>query len=129
MASIEWQGVDTVYICAGVSSLRPLLDIADSPQGTKETSVEGIRRTGEVAQKAITGNFTGPLLTAVTFVSPRHCLVHNLTSMVDPTTPPYLSLSFDPPHLLCSRSHPRTHSFTLLREQSIVTHALPSLGN
>jgi len=64
----EWAGVDTVHICAGVSALRPLMDVANSPRGKVYTSVEDIRHTGEIAQKAITGNFTGPLLTAITFV-------------------------------------------------------------
>jgi hypothetical protein len=58
-----------VFICAGVSSLRPLMEIADSPRGAKETTIENVRHAGEIAQKAIDGNFTGPLLTAVTFVS------------------------------------------------------------
>lgn len=74
LVHIEWQGVDTIYICAGVSALRPLLEVADSPQGKKETTLEGIRKTGEIAQKAIDGNFTGPLLAAITFVS--HLILH-----------------------------------------------------
>ncbi|KIM31064.1 hypothetical protein M408DRAFT_327957 [Serendipita vermifera MAFF 305830] len=64
----EWGGVDTIVVCAGVSALRPLLDVAHSPHGKSETSVEAVKLTGEVAQKAISGNFTGPLLTAVTFI-------------------------------------------------------------
>jgi hypothetical protein len=44
------------------------MDVANSPQGNVYTSAEDIKRTGEIAQKAITGNFTGPLLTAITFV-------------------------------------------------------------
>lgn len=71
----EWGGVDTIVVCAGVSALRPLLDVAHSPHGKSETSVEAVKLTGEVAQKAISGNFTGPLLTAVTFVCLIFCLV------------------------------------------------------
>jgi hypothetical protein len=70
LIQIEWQGVDTIYICAGVMALRSLLEIADSPHGRNETTLENIRKAGEIAQKAISGNFTGPLLTAVAFVSP-----------------------------------------------------------
>jgi hypothetical protein len=44
------------------------MDVANSPRGNVYTSAEDIKRTGEIAQKAITGNFTGPLLTAITFV-------------------------------------------------------------
>jgi NAD(P)-dependent dehydrogenase (short-subunit alcohol dehydrogenase family) len=74
LVHIEWQGVDTIYICAGVSALRPLLEVADSPHGKQETTLEGIKKTGEIAQKAIDGNFTGPLLAAITFVS--HLILH-----------------------------------------------------
>ncbi|PVF99027.1 NAD(P)-binding protein [Serendipita vermifera] len=90
----EWGGVDTVLICAGVSSLRPLLDIANSPHGTRETTLENIQHVGEIAQKAIDGNFTGPLLTAVTFIpqlqstspSPSVLLVSSVAALIPAPT-------------------------------------------
>ena len=67
-AVTDWKQVDTLYICAGVSSLRPLLDVAGSPDGRIDTSVEGIQHAQAVAQKAIDGNFIGPLSAALAFV-------------------------------------------------------------
>jgi hypothetical protein len=68
MSRKEWAGVDTIHICAGVSALRPLMEVANSPRGNVYTSAEDIKHAREVAQNAITSNFTGPLLTAITFV-------------------------------------------------------------
>jgi NAD(P)-dependent dehydrogenase (short-subunit alcohol dehydrogenase family) len=94
---IEWQGVDTIYICAGVSALRPLLEVADSPQGKKETTLEGIRKTGEIAQKAIDGNFTGPLLAAITFVS--HLILHPMWHLTELSQIPQLLRTSPSPSL------------------------------
>lgn len=56
-----------------MSALQPLLAVAgvEVKQGVsmKETSKEGIQRTAEIAGAAIQGNYIGPLIAAVTFVS------------------------------------------------------------
>jgi hypothetical protein len=64
-----------MLVCAGVSSLQPLLHVAgvhsvglrafDPPQA----SLESIQGTVDVANAAIAGNFTGPLIAGVTLVS------------------------------------------------------------
>ena len=68
MIGTDWKQVDTLYICAGISSLRPLLDVAGSPDGCINTSVAGIQHTQAVAQKAMDGNILGPLSAALSFV-------------------------------------------------------------
>ena len=68
----EWNGVDTVIINAGVSALQPLLAVAGlngHEISTRMTDIDGLTRLREVAAAAMQGNFTGPLLSAVTFVS------------------------------------------------------------
>jgi NAD(P)-dependent dehydrogenase (short-subunit alcohol dehydrogenase family) len=70
---IAWGGLDTLVVAAGVSALQPLLTVAGSEavKGTAlpETTKEGIQRAVDVSLAAIRGNYTGPLVAAVTFVS------------------------------------------------------------
>ncbi|KAG8817184.1 hypothetical protein FRC17_011333 [Serendipita sp. 399] len=90
----EWGGIDTLHICAGVSSLRPLLDIAGSPHGSKPTTLDEIKHTQSIAQKAIDGNFIGPLLAALTFIPqlqstsshPAILLISSLAALVPAPT-------------------------------------------
>jgi NAD(P)-dependent dehydrogenase (short-subunit alcohol dehydrogenase family) len=58
-----------LIVAAGVSALRPVLDIA-GVQGPSITqpSRDGVQRLADVAQAAIRGNYLGPLLSAVTMV-------------------------------------------------------------
>ncbi|EIN13468.1 NAD(P)-binding protein [Punctularia strigosozonata HHB-11173 SS5] len=96
----EWRGLDTLLVCAGVSALQPLLHVAgvhsiglrafDPPQAT----VEGIQGTVDVANAAIAGNFTGPLVSAVSLIplltttspSPSILLLSSLGAVVAPPT-------------------------------------------
>ncbi|EKM60647.1 uncharacterized protein PHACADRAFT_85124 [Phanerochaete carnosa HHB-10118-sp] len=63
-----WDGVDTVVVCAGVSSLRPLLEIADVRRPGEDLTLDGIQRIQEVSNAAMRGNFSGPLLSAITLI-------------------------------------------------------------
>lgn len=63
-----WDGVDTVVVCAGVSSLRPLLDIADGRRAGADLTLDDVRHIKEVSDAAMRGNFSGPLLTAATLI-------------------------------------------------------------
>lgn len=69
---IEWHGIDTLIVAAGVSALRPVLEIAGvkGPSVT-EPSLDGLRRVEDAALAAINGNYLGPLLSVVTFVRPH----------------------------------------------------------
>jgi len=70
---VEWNGLDTLVVAAGVSALQPLLAIAGIKTERKTelemTTREGIQNTVEVAAAATRGNYVGPLVAAVTFVS------------------------------------------------------------
>lgn len=67
----ELHGIDTLIVAAGVSALRPVLEIAgvEGPSVT-QPSLEGIQRVEDVALAAIKGNYLGPLLSVVAMV--RH---------------------------------------------------------
>lgn len=65
----EWGGVDTIHVCAGVSALRPLLEVAGSQTTSKEDiDEEAISNTVSIARKAVHGNYEGPMVVALTFV-------------------------------------------------------------
>lgn len=62
-----WGGLDTIHVCAGVSALRLILELTGS-EGDEDASNEGIQNAQDIAMKAVQGNFTGPLVAALTFV-------------------------------------------------------------
>ncbi|TFL06349.1 hypothetical protein BDV98DRAFT_559259 [Pterulicium gracile] len=71
----KWGGIDTVIVNAGVSALRPLLDVTDEyehisgpPKERRMPSAAGIEQALKTSQAAITGNYSGPLIAAVTFI-------------------------------------------------------------
>ena len=73
---LDWNGLDTIVVAAGVSALQPLMAVAgvetsDGGFTPEEASREGIKRVTEVVAAATTGNYVGPLIAAVTFVSCR----------------------------------------------------------
>jgi hypothetical protein len=70
---VEWGGIDTIIVVAGVSALLPLMAVADVARERKgqlmeKATSQGIRHTVDVASKATTANYIGPLVAAVTFV-------------------------------------------------------------
>ena len=64
----DWDGVDTVIVSAGVSALRPLLEVAGIDDTGCNATVDDIRTTVDVSNAAIRGNYTGPLVSAITLV-------------------------------------------------------------
>jgi len=64
-----------VIVSAGVSALRPVLSIAGLEEEKKsavpraQAAADGIQRIVDVAAAATKGNYVGPLVAAVTFVS------------------------------------------------------------
>lgn len=65
---IEWKGLDTLIISAGVSALRPLLTVAGIEDRTSQVDMLGLQHIRDVASSALQGNFMGPLLSVVTYV-------------------------------------------------------------
>ena len=71
--NLEWTGLDTLVVAAGVSALQPLMVVAGVNFEEKNPSAgqatrEGIQRVADVAAAATRGNYVGPLISAVTFV-------------------------------------------------------------
>ncbi|KAF7290388.1 hypothetical protein HMN09_01296800 [Mycena chlorophos] len=119
----KWDGIDTIIVAAGVSALRPLLDIAQDKPGA-----EGIQRVVDVASLATRGNYIGPLVAAVTFIpllessspSPSILLVNSLASVIPaPTRSIYAStkaaslklyqaLAIEHPHIAFTQFMPST---------------------
>ena len=71
----EWHGLDTLIVAAGVSALRPVLEIAgvEGPSVT-QPDVKGVQQVEDAAMAAIRGNYLGPLLSVVTMVCLRPLL-------------------------------------------------------
>lgn len=63
-----WEGVDTVIVAAGVSSLRPLLEVSGVHLPGEEPTLDGVQRAVDVSSAAMRGNFSGPLVSAVSLV-------------------------------------------------------------
>ncbi|KAH8101436.1 NAD-P-binding protein [Cristinia sonorae] len=94
-----WGGLDTVVVCAGVSAIRPLLEVAglkkpSSKHSTAQVSSEEIQHTVDIVNQASKGNFTGPLIAALTFIpllqctspSPSILLISSLAAIIPAPT-------------------------------------------
>ncbi|KAH9018342.1 hypothetical protein EDB84DRAFT_1403913 [Lactarius hengduanensis] len=65
----KWHGLDTLVVSAGVSALRPVLEIAGvSGVSAAQPGADGVQRVADVALAAIKGNYIGPLLSVVTMI-------------------------------------------------------------
>ncbi|KAK7007890.1 11-beta-hydroxysteroid dehydrogenase-like 3 [Favolaschia claudopus] len=88
----QWGGIDTVIVAAGVSALRPVMDITGVASGNVEKA--GIQRVVDVVALATRGNYVGPLIAAVAFIpilestspSPSILLVNTLASAIPAPT-------------------------------------------
>lgn len=66
-----WGGLDTIHVCAGVSALQPIMALTGTNDAQDDAAVQGIQNAVDITGKAVQGNLIGPLIAAVTFVSPR----------------------------------------------------------
>jgi len=95
----KWNGLDTLVVAAGVSALQPLLAVAgvETEAGKSKiplTTKAGVQRAADIASAAIQGNYTGPLIAAVTFVpqlsntsnAPSIVLINSLASVIPAPT-------------------------------------------
>ncbi|KAJ7088436.1 hypothetical protein B0H15DRAFT_290955 [Mycena belliarum] len=103
---LQWGGLDTMIVAAGVSALRPLMEVAGATSGN--VGPEGIQHVVNVAGLATRGNYVGPLVAAVTFIpvlqdTSRHpsiLLVNSLASAIPaPTRTLYASTKAASLHL------------------------------
>ena len=72
--TLEWGGLDTIILTAGVSALQPILGVAgveDVETATELDDIgkEGIEKAMSATEMATRINYYGPLLVALTFVS------------------------------------------------------------
>ena len=93
-----------MIVCAGVSALRPLLEVAglerhDGAFSPPQVTTEGVKHAVGVAEAAMQGNFFGPLVSAITFVRALLRPPHPTPSLLP------LSLSPQLPSLLPPRAH------------------------
>ncbi|KAF9235848.1 hypothetical protein BU15DRAFT_50848 [Melanogaster broomeanus] len=68
-----WNGLDTLLLTAGVSALQPLMSVAGVDMSASDVvapqaSTEGIQHAVNAATAAVSGNFIGPYVVAVTFI-------------------------------------------------------------
>ncbi|KAI0661549.1 NAD-P-binding protein [Cubamyces menziesii] len=95
----EWGGLDTLVISAGVSALRPLLEVAgverrDGAFYPLHAGSEGVRCAVSAGTAAMQGNYVGPLICAVTFIpllsstspAPSILLISSLAAVVPAPT-------------------------------------------
>ncbi|KAI9450502.1 hypothetical protein BJY52DRAFT_1302195 [Lactarius psammicola] len=92
----KWHGLDTLAISAGVSALRPVLEIAgvSGVSAATQPTADGVQRVADVALAAIKGNYVGPLLSVVTMIplmkstsaSPSVLLVSSLGAAIPAPT-------------------------------------------
>ncbi|KAJ6568855.1 hypothetical protein B0H19DRAFT_1065641 [Mycena capillaripes] len=111
----QWGGIDTMIVAAGVSALRPLMEIASDKPGNEAS---GIQHVVDVAALATRGNYVGPLVAAVAFIPllesssphPSILLVNSLASAIPaPTRTLYASTKAASLHLYQALAieHPR----------------------
>ena len=65
---LEWQGVDTVIMSAGVSSLRPLMEAANVHDASQEPNAADIQQVLDMSNAAFNTNMNGPLVCALALV-------------------------------------------------------------
>ncbi|KAI0532234.1 short-chain dehydrogenase [Xylaria digitata] len=90
----QWDGLDTLHICAGVSAVQPVMALAGVKSSDEDPDVAGVRHAAEIANRATQGNFFGPLITAVTFIpmlkrtsaSPAILLVSSVAAVIPAPT-------------------------------------------
>ncbi|KAF9221279.1 NAD(P)-binding protein [Gyrodon lividus] len=68
-----WNGLDTLIFTAGVSALQPLMSVAGVDMLTpgvigSQANAEGIQHAVNAATAAVSGNFIGPYVAAITFI-------------------------------------------------------------
>ena len=130
---IAWQGIDTVIVSAGVSSLRPVLDIARGDSSEEYPGIEGVQRTADVASTALQANYLGPLTAAVTFVC---CIpligIWNpivISLSLDSSPRENFSRSFDTFDIVTSLRHTFADASSILFYKRRKSHPLPVTRN
>ncbi|OTA99587.1 hypothetical protein M426DRAFT_324980 [Hypoxylon sp. CI-4A] len=92
---VEWGGLDSLCICAGVSAVQPVMSLAGvEPKKDHDADDVGIQTALDIASRATQANFNGPLVTALSFIpllkrtsaSPSILLVSSVAAVVPAPT-------------------------------------------
>ncbi|KAI1391779.1 NAD(P)-binding protein [Hypoxylon trugodes] len=92
---MKWGGLDSLYVCAGVSAVQPVMSLAGVEPGKDgDASETGIQNALDIATRATQGNVYGPLVAALTFVpmltrssiSPSILLISSVAAVVPAPT-------------------------------------------
>ncbi len=126
----EWHGLDTLVVSAGVSALRPVLEIAGESGASPEAqpSVDGVQRVADVALAAIKGNYVGPLLSVVAMVCFWTMFVHvasNSKLFLDSSHEKYKRIAFCSPSVIAWCRNTRTNPSDLRFQQGGLLYAVP----
>ncbi|KAI0107099.1 short-chain dehydrogenase [Nemania sp. FL0031] len=90
----QWNGLDTMHICAGVSAVQPIMTLTGVSSGDEDPDAVGVQLAAEIAGRATQGNFFGPLISAMTFIpmmkrtsaSPAILLVSSVAAIIPAPT-------------------------------------------
>ncbi|KAI0376789.1 NAD(P)-binding protein [Hypomontagnella monticulosa] len=91
----KWGGLDSLYVCAGVSAVQPVMRLAGvAPGEDHDADSAGIQEAMDVAARATEGNIYGPFLAAVSFIpmlmrtsaSPSILLVSSVAAVIPAPT-------------------------------------------
>ncbi|KAI1765681.1 NAD(P)-binding protein [Hypoxylon sp. FL1150] len=91
----EWGGLDTLHVCAGVSAVQPVMNLAGVKRGEDgDANAAGIQRAVDIFTAATQGNVYGPLVAAMAFIpmltrtstSPSILLVSSVAAVVPAPT-------------------------------------------
>lgn len=121
-----WGGLDTIHVCAGVSALQPVMALTGVEE-KEDAAGQGIQYAIDVAGKAVQGNFLGPLVAALVFVTHVLSRLHgSQTNMFpDPHADTYFGPSGHPPRFIYGRSCASTDTRSLRRHEGLLTPAIP----
>lgn len=91
----KWGGLDSLYVCAGVSAVQPVMSLADvAPGEDHDADSAGIQKALDIATRATQGNVYGPFLAAVSFIpmlmrtspSPSILLISSIAAIIPAPT-------------------------------------------
>lgn len=129
----EWQGLDTIHICAGVSALQPVMALTGTQSASEDAGAAGIQNALDIAGRAVQGNFNGPFVSALAFVGliSNHliCLETNLTYPSDPNVDTDIAIAINPAGLVSGCDHTCAYKSTVCSHESLVPTALSVSSN
>ncbi|KAI0799406.1 short-chain dehydrogenase [Xylaria sp. FL0064] len=90
----QWNGLDTMHICAGVSAVQPVMALTGIKSSDEDPDAAGVQHAVDIVGRATESNFFGPVIAAMTFIpmmkrtsaSPAVLLVSSVAAVVPAPT-------------------------------------------